>query len=538
MNKCLIFFDAMVLAGLLMASCKESESPGFNVSVEAEEVVYEFVSPDNGSNPMWCSGNTCIVRSGDKVFTSGMETLVDQPPRHNTRWMMFERSKYGWELLMKDEKDRTREPSPLGLLGNGKVLLSVNPTLTAPGVENGPAEPRVLVFDWDGHDGDGDGDGNVDGDSDAADGGIKADIMRTPYKTLMPIWDGYHKFTEHSYRSFAVDAAANEFILFQNDGDTAVAWTFYDDDGNDVNGNADMSGDMSGNVSGDRNVDGNVNGNVDGIVNSSGNWLKHGTLYWPWGETYEVPEPIRICYPAVQLKNREVHFLGVSDIVEPVKAWKDYKFGLTGRKWDYDFRRLFYTWTSDIVSKPFQEWVEISSRETTAGHISPCDLWVAPDGLVHILWEERAIDERLREEFFPDSVQSYALNYAIIKEGEVIYGNPIMICKVGESGYETDELLPGRGRFHTTPGGHLYVFYYVHNQTGDFHENRIVEILPDHNISAAVKVELKRPFSNFFTATIRGGSAPSDILDIFGKDDKNEMRYARIRILTGAVADK
>jgi hypothetical protein len=65
---------------------------------------------------------------------------------------------------------------------------------------------------------------------------------------------------------------------------------------------------------------------------------------------------------------------------------------------------------------------------------------------------------------------------------------------------------------------------------GDFQENRLVGILEDHSLGASVKVDLQRPFSNFFTATVRGGSAPSDILDVFGRDDQEEMRYARIRI--------
>ena len=93
-----------------------------------------------------------------------------------------------------------------------------------------------------------------------------------------------------------------------------------------------------------------------------------------------------------------------------------------------------------------------------------------------------------------------------------------------------DENLPGRGRFQVTPENRLFVFYYVHGKNNDFKENRLVEILADHSLSASVKVELQKPFSNFYTATIRGGSAPSNIIDVYGQDGKNEMRYARIRI--------
>ena len=35
------------------------------------------------------------------------------------------------------------------------------------------------------------------------------------------------------------------------------------------------------------------------------------------GEEYAKPQPIRVCYPSVQLRDCAVYFCGVSDIVEP-----------------------------------------------------------------------------------------------------------------------------------------------------------------------------------------------------------------------------
>ena len=362
---------------------------------------------------------------------------------------------------MKDEKDRTREPSPLGILNDaGKVLLSVNPTLTEHGIRNGPAEPRILKFD--------------------------IENLRSGYETFVPSWRGKPKFTEHSYRTFVVDGRANEFILFQNTGYDEAEWVFFD---------------------------------------SKGELNSQGQLVWPWGADYEEPQPIRICYPAVQLVDREVHFLGVSDIVEPKKAWKDYKFKLTGREWDYEFRRLFYTWSRDITSGQFEEWIEVASREETAGHIFPCDIWMAPDGAVHLLWTEKALDERLHEDFFPEEKQSHALNHAVIKKGEVIYRQPIMLSE------ELSEWRPGRGRFQVTPENRLFVFFHVSARESGFSENRVVEILKDYRLSAAVRVALERPISSFFTATVRGGSEPSYIIDVLGETGQQEMRYAAIRII-------
>ena len=87
--------------------------------------------------------------------------------------------------------------------------------------------------------------------------------------------------------------------------------------------------------------------------------------------------------------------------------------------WDYDFRRLFFTWTPDVTTGKFRDWIEIASRDETAGWLFPADLWVSPGGDVHLLWTERAIDERLRQKFFPEAKQSHALNYAVVRDGKI-----------------------------------------------------------------------------------------------------------------------
>ncbi len=137
---------------------------------------------------------------------------------------------------------------------------------------------------------------------------------RTPFVRIMPGWNGTPAFTEHSYRSFAADGPNREFILFQNVDYTHAEWTFYD---------------------------------------RHGQWKAKGKLSWPWGADYDKPQPIRVCYPTVALKDRAVHFCGVNDILEPNAAWRAYKKQLTGRDWDYDFRRLFYTWVPDVRTGKF-----------------------------------------------------------------------------------------------------------------------------------------------------------------------------------------
>lgn len=432
--------------------------------VELEEDVYRYEPADNGAGPLWCSGSTCLVRIGEHVFASGLETLKGVPPVNNCRWLLFRREATGWDLERADDSGRTREPSPLAGFPDGRLFLSANPTLgRAPEPHGGPARPEVFQF-------------------------VAENPAAAPER-ILPGWAGAPRFSEHSYRSFAADGPNRELILMQNVGYTHAEWSFRDRDGQ---------------------------------------WSAQGKLVWPWGADYDQPQPIRICYPTVALSNRAVHFCGVSDIVEPYQNWREYKKQLTGRDWDYDFRRLFYTWTPDIAAGKFGAWVEIASRDKTCGWISPCDLWVAPDGAAHLLWVERALDERLREKFFPDARQSYQLNYAVVRGGAVVRRRSLV--QAGEGGE-----VPAAARFQVTPENRLFVFYYVHGSGGAgrrVSENRLLEVYPDGTCSLGVRVPLAGPFTRYFTATIRAGSPPSRTLEVLGHRAGSPliMSYARIRL--------
>ena len=454
------------LLGLsIMTTLASAASPAPPIPlVEAEEAVYTFADPNNGSGPMWCHGNTCLVRIGERLFASGMEVLPDVKPYNNTRWMLFERTAKGWELAQADPKDRTREPSPLAGFPGGPLFLSVNPTLAPRDAQGGgPATPQVLAFD-------------------------PTDAKAAP-KALLPVWDREPQFTEHSYRSFVADAANRELILLNNIGYTHAEWSFLD---------------------------------------RTGQWSAQGKLKWPWGAEYDEPEPARLCYPAVELKDRAVYFCGVSDIVEPYKAWRAAKKEITGQDWDYDFRRLFFAWCPDITKGEFSEWVEVSSRDKTAGWIFPCDIWVAPDGAVNLLWTERAIDDRLRERFFPGEKQTNALMHAVVRDGKVVQKRALLLGGEGASS-ET----PGEGRFHVTADNRLFVIYWVGGSDPDgkpVGENRLMELYPDGTSSSQIRVPLQHPLTSFFSTTVRGGSPASDTIEILGHraDQSGAVSYARV----------
>jgi len=431
--------------------------------VEIEEVVYRYTAANNGAGPMWCHGNTSIVRHGNEVYASGLETIPEAKPMNNCLPMLFRRDTQGWKQIYKGVQ-RTREPSPLALFQNGNVFLSINPTLTEPDTYGGPARPEILQFDR------------------------KARDAEASAQTLTPIWEGQPAFTEHSYRSFAADGQRGEFVLFQNIGYTHAEWTFRD---------------------------------------AQGNWSASGKLLWPYGDEYEKPQPIRVCYPNVAIVDKAVYFCGVSDIVEPNLAWKTYKYELTGRKWDYDFRRLFFTWCSDITTDKFSPWVEVASLEETCGRITPCDLHADSNGDVRLLWREQALDQRLREKFFPDAKQHYSLMLGVVRNGKVL--SKTALVKGGEG---LGGLRHGDGRFQVTQEGRLLVFYYVGgtDETGkSVAEHRIVEIDDDGVPSKPITVHLKTPLPTFFTATSRAGCERSNTLDLFGNSGQ-AMHYARIQL--------
>ena len=468
---------AFGLVAATLAWCWLTATPAVAASspvrpvVESEQEVYRYRPADNGAGPLWCGGSTCLVRLGDRVFASGLETLPDAKPLNNCRWLLFALGPQGWEQVHADPSGLTREPSPLAGFADGRLFLSANPTLT-PGTYSGPARPEILEF-------------------------AAADI-RAASKTLLPAWHGEPKFTEHSYRSFAADGERGELLLLQNIGYTHAEWTFRD---------------------------------------QTGAWVAQGQLVWPWGAEYAKPEPIRTCYPNVALRDRAVHFCGVSDIIEPNPEWRAFKKQLTGREWDYDFRRLFYTWTPDITREPFGKWVEVASRESTCGWVTPGDLWIGPDGRVHLVWAERALDERLRERFFPQARQSHAVNYAVLREGAVLLRRTLALAAEGGS-----REIPSAPRFQVTRDGRLFVVFYVSGADAagkGLSENRMLEISADGEPGKAATLPLRHPFSQFFTATVRAGSAPSDVLEMLGQPagGGTVIRYARVRLRAGSASD-
>ena len=177
----------------------------FDAVVEVEEMVYTWEDSKNGSFPQWTYGSTVLTRVGDDLFFSATETIPDAIPLNNVRWALMKRTDEGWVELQRDETDRTREDCPIAAFPNGRIFLSVNPTLTGPDARNGPAHPLVLQF--------------------------SASDPTAPPQALQPVWDGEPAFTEHSYRSFACDPDRRELLLVNVVGYEGQHWSFRNAEG-------------------------------------------------------------------------------------------------------------------------------------------------------------------------------------------------------------------------------------------------------------------------------------------------------------------
>jgi hypothetical protein len=302
-----------------------------------------------------------------------------------------------------------------------------------------------------------------------------------PVKKHKPAWADGTYFTDHSYRGFAADGANGELLLLNINARTSEQFVSYRD--------------------------------------RSGKWHEKGTITFP----------IRSCYPEVALRNGAAHVMAIGDIVEPLEEWRKLKFEKLKRKWDYVFRRLFYTYTDNIRTAGFCAPIEIDTVEKTAGHIRNLDMHIDQTGAAHLLYTKQPHQyEFIRNKYFPGQEMKTCLEYAIVKDGKVLSRQTLAERPVGPNGFE-----PSFGRFHIDSKGDLYVIAAgtkVDNgkrTSGNF----LARIQASKNKPKFQHIELKHPFGNFFTNTPRGGSKPSDIIDIFGTaDDAPILRYARIRI--------
>ncbi|GIV19369.1 MAG: hypothetical protein KatS3mg023_1120 [Armatimonadota bacterium] len=282
-------------------------------------------------------------------------------------------------------------------------------------------------------------------------------------------------FTDHSYRGIAADSQRGEVLLLHIDAHTSEYHY--------------------------------------ALLKSNGQWDAPGILSFP----------IRACYPQVALRDRAAYVLAIGDIVEPVEEWRRYKRERTQREWDYVFRRLFFTWTPNVLSEPFCPPIEIDNVDATGGHITNLDLWLDSRGTVHLLYLRQQTTPLLREKYFPDLPLRATLEHCAVQEGRVVQRQTLL---EGGEGLKTPR--PLYARFHSPDGKRLVVVYAATNTDGT-RFNALLPLLPRRG--EPQMIPLREPFSMFFTACERGGNKPSRTLDLFGIAQKPEvLRYACVQL--------
>jgi hypothetical protein len=172
--------------------------------------------------------------------------------------------------------------------------------------------------------------------------------------------------------------------------------------------------------------------------------------------------------------------------------------------------------------------IEIDTVEKTAGHIRNFDLYIDEGGATHLLYLKRPHQYSfIRDKYFPGQAMTTHLEYVVVKYGKVLSRKILAETQQGSRGLE-----PSYGRFHISSDGALWVIAAGTHTDGAGRNfgNYIGRILPGKSRPKFVRIALKHPFRTFFTNTPRGGSEPSDVIDLFGiADDNPNLRYARIR---------
>ena len=440
--------------------------------LHADEEVAAYESADNGAGPMWCHGSSIITRIDDRLFVAGLITNPNLKPLNNCHWSLHTRdvgNGAGNQNAWREVcRDDERTREPSPIAHAAGSLL-ISANETLKPPNEYAGPSRAQVYRID-----------------------PADLDRPPVPEH-PKWTSTEQFTEHSYRAFASNGQTGRTLLMhiQHHAGTQMS-----------------------------------------LRHPDGSWQPLGQLKFPWGADYPTPESIRLCYANVFLEGDAAHYFAVSDIIEPYPHWREAKFAITKQKWDYEFRRLFYTWTPNIADTPFQSWQEIASRDKTAGHTAHLDLHVDAAGITHLLWHENSLDARLRDEFFPGQPHTASLHHATMKAGREISRKTIAL-----GDFDRHDDIPQYARLHIAADGKLAVIAtFIEKNNAARRALRSLD-LSDPAATWQPIPGAPSPTGSFMHTTPRAGAAPHDTMAIAYTQTEGDHHAIRTMQLNRVTTD-
>ena len=454
-----------------------------------EEVVSEYIHPQNNTYPLWNYGNPVIVRDNDMVYVTIPETSETETPFLNTRLQVFRKAGNDkWEKVYSTIKYDQREPCPIARKKPGNIVVSINTGIVPFRTSSDGreimwyCEPYLLEFD--------------------------ENNIKFP-KVLKPKWDEDWSFTDHSYRGIATDPSNGSMYVMNQEGFLwkpgylgRYHWAYYDE---------------------------------------NGQWANCGVMSFDR----------RTGYPMLCLRDAKAYFCATSDIDEPNEEWMAYKREVTGQWWDFDFRKLYLAKTDDISEHSFGEPLVVEDVDSTCGFIRHCDMFVDRDGVVSILYiVTNCLKPFMRDKFFSDMKIRVSLRLCKVKDGVILSKQDIYTCSENkntehisgkmETGalkpgndFHTDRPVPSCGAFAALDDGRLYVVYSLSGYSEDEDSrqgNYVVRISPSA-VEEPTRLELETPLQVFFAAAERSGSQLGKYADLFGlaHNGVNELRYVRLQ---------
>lgn len=150
-------------------------------------------------------------------------------------------------------------------------------------------------------------------------------------------------------------------------------------------------------------------------------------------------------------------------------------------------------------------------------------------GAAHLLYLKRPFQyDFIRDKYFAGRPMGVSLEHAVIERGQIRSR-----ANLAEATEGSDGLEPSYARFHADSDGRVYVILagtVIDGRSRSF-ANFIGRIHANEMTPKFQRINLKHPFHAFFTNTVRGGSMPSDTIDLLGTaDDDPNLRYARLRL--------